>query len=38
MQCLPDNLKDRSYYHPTNEGYERELQKRMEEIKKALKK
>ncbi|MCU1312073.1 MAG: Recombination protein MgsA [Candidatus Angelobacter sp.] len=38
MQCLPDNLKDRSYYHPTNEGYERELQKRMEEIKKALNK
>jgi putative ATPase len=38
MQCLPDNLKDRSYYHPTSEGYERELQKRMEEIKKALKK
>lgn len=38
MQCLPDNLKDRAYYHPTGEGYERELQKRMEEIKKALKK
>jgi putative ATPase len=38
MQCLPDNLKDRSYYHPTDEGYERELQKRMEEIRKALKK
>jgi putative ATPase len=37
MQCLPDNLKDRSYYHPTNEGHERELQKRMEEIRKALK-
>ena len=37
MQCLPDNLKDRTYYHPTGEGYERELQKRMEEIKKALK-
>jgi putative ATPase len=38
MQCLPDNLKDRTYYHPTGEGYERELQKRMEEIRKALKK
>src|SRR5947199_6976555 len=35
MQCLPDNLKDRTYYTPTNEGYERELQKRMEDIKKA---
>ncbi|MCU1284641.1 MAG: Recombination protein MgsA [Acidobacteriales bacterium] len=38
MQCLPDNLKDRRYYNPTGEGYERELQKRMEEIRKALKK
>jgi putative ATPase len=38
MQCLPDNLKDRRYYQPTGEGYERELQKRMEEIRKALKK
>ena len=35
MQCLPDNLKDRTYYNPTAEGYERELQKRMEEITKA---
>jgi putative ATPase len=37
MQCLPDNLKDRSYYHPTGEGYERELQKRMDEIRRTLK-
>jgi len=37
MQCLPDNLKDRRYYRPTSEGYERELQKRMDEIRKALK-
>jgi putative ATPase len=22
MQCLPDNLRDRTYYHPTNEGVE----------------
>jgi putative ATPase len=36
MQCLPDNLKDRSYYHPTSEGYERELQKRMEEIRRKI--
>jgi putative ATPase len=35
MQCLPDNLKDRTYYTPTGEGYERELQKRMEEIRKT---
>ena len=32
MQCLPDNLRDRTYYHPTSEGFEKELQKRMEEI------
>lgn len=37
MQCLPDNLKDRTYYTPTSEGYERELQKRMEEIKRLKK-
>lgn len=23
MQCLPDNLRDRQYYHPTNQGVER---------------
>ena len=33
MQCLPDNLKDRCYYHPTNEGRERLLAQRMEEIR-----
>jgi putative ATPase len=38
MQCLPDNLKDRRYFHPTGEGYERELQKRMEEIEERRKK
>ena len=32
MQCLPDNLRDRRYFHPTGEGFERELRKRMEEI------
>ena len=35
MQCLPDNLRDRRYFHPTNEGFERELRKRMEEIARA---
>jgi len=33
MQCLPDNLKDRTYYHPTTEGLEKELRKKMEEIR-----
>jgi len=36
MQCLPDNLKDRQYYQPTNEGYENELRKRWDEIKAKL--
>ncbi|MGH9493156.1 MAG: replication-associated recombination protein A [Terriglobales bacterium] len=33
MQCLPDNLKDRVYYQPTVEGLEKELRRRMEEIR-----
>ena len=33
MQCLPDNLRDRSYYQPTNEGVEKRIRERMEEIK-----
>ncbi len=32
MQCLPDNLANRTYYHPTNEGREKLLAQRMEEI------
>jgi putative ATPase len=34
MQCLPDNLRDRIYYRPTNEGIEKRIRERMEEIKK----
>ena len=34
MQCLPDNLRDRHYYHPTNEGREKLLAQRMEELAK----
>ena len=34
MQCLPDNLRDRQYYHPTKEGIERRIRERLEEIKK----
>ena len=33
MHCLPDNLRDRAYYHPTNEGVEKQLRARIEEIK-----
>jgi len=34
MQCLPDNLRDRVYYQPTNEGVEKRIRERMEEIRK----
>jgi putative ATPase len=34
MECLPENLRDRRYYVPTNEGRERLLAQRMEEIAK----
>jgi len=32
MQCLPDNLRDRVYYRPTNEGIEKRIRERMEQI------
>lgn len=35
MQCLPDNLRNRVYYQPTNEGVERRIRERLEEIKRA---
>jgi putative ATPase len=34
MQCLPDGLKDRRYYLPTNEGREKVLAQRIAEIEK----
>jgi putative ATPase len=33
MECMPDNLRGREYYHPTSEGREKMLAQRMEEIK-----
>jgi putative ATPase len=33
MDCLPDSLKGRTYYHPTQEGREKALAQRMEEIR-----
>ncbi len=33
MQCLPDNLRDRTYYQPTGEGVEKKIRERLEEIK-----
>jgi putative ATPase len=32
MQCLPDNLKDRQYYRPTDQGLEKRLKEKMQAI------
>lgn len=34
LQCLPDNLKDRVYYEPTNQGLEKNYGERLQYIKK----
>jgi putative ATPase len=33
MTCLPDSLRDRTYYRPTAQGFEERLRQRMEEIR-----
>ena len=33
MQCLPDNLRSRTYYYPTTEGVEKRIRERLEEIR-----
>jgi len=33
MECLPDNLRGRQYYHPTSEGREKIFAQRLEEIR-----
>ncbi len=37
MQCLPDSLRDRVYYRPTNEGVEKRIRERLEEINRIKK-
>ncbi|MBQ6451941.1 MAG: replication-associated recombination protein A [Solobacterium sp.] len=32
MQCLPDSLKDKHYYNPTDQGVERRVKERKEQI------
>jgi putative ATPase len=34
MTCLPDNLADRTYYQPTDQGFELRLRQRLEDIRK----
>jgi putative ATPase len=33
MTCLPDSLRDRVYYHPTDQGVEARIRQRLEEIR-----
>ena len=33
MQCLPDSLKDKTYYHPTEQGLEKQFKDRLQFIK-----
>ncbi|MFZ0805364.1 MAG: replication-associated recombination protein A [Candidatus Sulfotelmatobacter sp.] len=35
MECLPENLRGREYYKPTNEGIEKRIRERLEQIKAA---
>ena len=34
MTCLPDNLAGRTYYKPTDQGFEARLRLRLDEIRK----
>jgi putative ATPase len=34
MTCLPENLASRTYYKPTNQGFEQRLRARLDEIRK----
>ena len=32
MQCMPEGMEERTYYHPTSQGKEEQVRKRLEEI------
>jgi putative ATPase len=38
MQCLPEGLKDRRYYRPTDQGFEKRLKEKMQAIEEWKKK
>jgi putative ATPase len=38
MQCLPENLKNRKYYFPTENGFEKKIKLRIEYWKNILNK
>jgi putative ATPase len=33
MSCLPDSLAGKNYYAPTDQGFEKRLRQRLEEIR-----
>ena len=35
MECLPERLRGRRYYAPTEEGFEKRMGERLEQIKKT---
>jgi putative ATPase len=37
MECLPENLRGRVYYQPANEGIEKRIRERLDEIKRRRK-
>ena len=34
MECMPESMKDRNYYHPTEQGEEKAVKERLEKIQK----
>jgi putative ATPase len=38
MTCLPESLVGRTYYHPTDQGFEARIRQRLEEIRRIQKK
>jgi putative ATPase len=38
MECLPENLRGRRYYRPTNEGFEKRLKEKLRAIEEWKKK
>src|SRR5437660_1371848 len=37
MPCLPESLRDRNYYRPTDQGFEQRLRERIDEIRRIVK-
>ncbi len=38
MQCLPEALAGRSYYKPTDQGFEQRIRQRIDDIRRLQKK